>query len=106
MIDEAKWTLDEGAAYRLVGGEYFVVTADRAFHHIHVPSAVTLFEALVSGPQSGDALTRQLCGRFDVDEAAAGRDISMFLKMLVERGLASRVDHHALPATTIHADDG
>lgn len=86
------WTLEPTAAHRLVGGEYFVVTADRAFHHVHVPTAVTLYAELVTGPKSESELTDLLCAGYEVDRPTAQRDVTGFLGTLAERGLAARID--------------
>ncbi len=89
MSDESTWSLQAGAAHRLVGGEYFVVTDDRAFHHIHVPSAVALFRQLTLGPQTTDSLVTTLLSEFDVGEAVASRDVLAFVGTLTERQLVT-----------------
>jgi len=90
MPDAHTWNLTSGAAHRLVGGEYFVVTDDRAFHHIHVSSAVALFRAFTQGPQTTHSLVSALVGQFEVAEDVATQDVNAFVAMLVERRLAAR----------------
>ena len=48
------------AAHRRVGGEYFVVTGDRAFHRLRLTTAVDLFEAIATRPQSRSDLVALL----------------------------------------------
>ena len=99
--ETATWTLDPTAAHRLVGGEYFIVTADRAFHHVHVPSAVTLYGALAGGPKSQSELTDALCANYRVDREAAAQDVANFIRTLAERGLAAQAaGGDAVVATT------
>ncbi len=88
MSQESTWSLKPTAAHRLVGGEYFVVTGDRAFHHIHVPSAVTLFRELTAGPCTSGALVSALVHEFDVAEDVAAQDVQVFVATLVDRQLA------------------
>ncbi len=88
MAAESVLSLHAGAAHRLVGGEYFIVTDDRSFHHVHVPTAVTLFGRLVSGPQTIGDLVDTLLQQFDVERSEAERDVQAFATTLVERRLA------------------
>lgn len=88
---ETVWSLHPGAAHREVGGEFFVVTDDRAFHHIHVPTAVDLFAALRSGHRTAGQLSELLCGTYEVTPEQARRDVSEFLQLLAERQIAVAV---------------
>ena len=75
------------AAHRRVGGEYFVVTGDRAFHRLRLTTAVDLFEAIATRPQSRSDLVALLCSRYRVEADVAGRDLDAFLTDLVDRQL-------------------
>jgi len=71
-----------------VGQELFVVTADRSFHRVQVPTAVAAVERLTRGPASGTELLAILVGHFAVDDARASQDLQSFLTTLHECGVA------------------
>ena len=77
------------AAHRLVGGEVFVVTADRAFHRLHTPTAIDLFQRLAAGPVSAAELVSFLTARYAVSSTDAAGDVAAFLGTLLERRLAT-----------------
>ena len=78
------------AALRQVGGEFFIVTDDRALHHIHTPTSVALFGALRGGGLSARDLSALLHERFEVSAETARRDVEKFLEDLVERQIVVR----------------
>lgn len=84
----AVYSIRPDVAYREVAGEIFLVSDDRAFHHVHLPTAVDTVVALREGPKTEDTLVSLLTMRFDVDERTAREDLSVFLKLLVERNVA------------------
>lgn len=75
------------AAHRRVGGEFFVVTGDRAFHRLRLPTAVDAFAAIVAAPSTHAELVALLCGRYQVDAEAAGRDLAAYLQDLLAKQL-------------------
>lgn len=77
------------AAWRTVAGEVFVVTDDRAFHRLAVPSATAIFAALEQGPTDLDAIVAQLCERFEVEAGVARREADRFVRTLLDRGIAA-----------------
>ena len=84
-------TLNPDAAYREVAGEVFIVTPDRALHHLSLPTAVTIVQTLRAGPVDAPAIVSAVTARFDVDEARAHADVSAFLKTLMERAIVLEV---------------
>ncbi|MBM4344763.1 MAG: PqqD family protein [Deltaproteobacteria bacterium] len=83
------------AAWRSVGGEIFVITADRAFHRVAVPTAVDLIEQLAAAPARVDALADRLVRDYEVDRATALRDVVTFAECLVAKHIAVPVDSPA-----------
>tara|TARA_B100001094_G_scaffold303930_1_gene332437 strand:+ start:153 stop:431 length:279 start_codon:yes stop_codon:yes gene_type:complete len=76
------------AAFRELAGELFIVTPDRALHHIALPSAVEIVKALRAGPVDQRTIVTQLVDRFEVTEARATTDVATFLQTLVEANIA------------------
>ena len=76
------------ASYREVGGEVFVVTADRSFHRLAVPTAVDLFRLVARGAVSRDSLVDHLTCHYDVTAARAAADVDAFVETLVARQIA------------------
>jgi hypothetical protein len=72
------------AAHRTVGGEVFVVTADRAFHRMAAATAVELFAMLNGSGATRDELVARLVARYRVDAGQAGADVDAFLASLIE----------------------
>jgi hypothetical protein len=75
------------AAHRRVGGEFFVVTSDRAFHRLRLSTAVDVFAAMVAAPSTHAELVALLCQRYQVDAEAAGRDLTAYLQDLLAKQL-------------------
>lgn len=82
---EPRYGLHPQAAHRAVAGEVFVVTGDRAFHRLSVPTAVELFEALARGACRRADLVELLLERYQVTREQAETDVTAFLQVLLER---------------------
>lgn len=85
-----RYTVHPHAAHRAVGGEIFIVTADRAFHRLSVPSAIDAFEAIVHGRGLREDLVTLLVHRYQVGAQQADDDIGAFLQTLVDRQILVR----------------
>lgn len=90
--NSAHYAVHPQAAHRAVGGEIFIVTADRAFHRLSVPSAIDLFEAIVHGQGRRDELVGLLVDRYRVGAQQADQDIATFLQTLVDRQVLVRAE--------------
>jgi len=73
------------AAFREVGGEIFVVTADRTFHHLGPATSVEIFKFCRACARSEAEIVGRIVALFDVDEATAAMDVQRFVTQLVER---------------------
>jgi hypothetical protein len=82
-----RYAVHPRAAHRAVGGEVFIVTGDRAFHRLSVPSAVDLFAAVVAGQGDRAQLLALLVARYAVNADVAARDLDAFLDALLSRGV-------------------
>lgn len=91
---DTRFALHPLAAHRLVGGEVFIVTDDRAFHRLDSPTAIDVFQALAEAPQGTTRaeLVDLLVGRYQVSTEQAEADVDRFLHTLVERLVAVQVD--------------
>lgn len=65
-----------------------MVTADRSFHRVQVPTAVAVVQRLTLGPASGAELLAELVGQFAVDDTRASGDLQAYLTVLLQRGVA------------------
>lgn len=79
-------------AFRVVSGEGFLVTADRAMHRVAAPSGVAILEALAARPHSRKELYIALASRFRGDPEQIARDTDVFLTRLVARGVVEEFE--------------
>lgn len=86
-----RYRLRDDAARREVGGEFFIVTADRAMHRIAAQSGVSVLRLLAERPHSVAELTAALAPRFDADMATIRTDVETFVATLQARGIALEV---------------
>ncbi len=70
-------------SYRVVGGEVFIITVDRAFHRVQVPSAVDIVLALSQAPKVLSELVILVTTKYRVEKAQATADLEAFLQLLV-----------------------
>lgn len=97
---QIRYHLHPQAAHRAVAGEVFVVTGDRAFHRLQAATAVALFAELgrtAAGSSEGE-LTDLLVRDFEVTQAQARADVTIFLATLVQRHLAVAATQDAVAA--------
>jgi len=83
------WRLRQGAAWRDVGGEVFVITEDRAFHRVRTASGADILRAIAAAPVTADSLAELVVARYAVDRPTAARDIERFLADLDRLGIAA-----------------
>jgi hypothetical protein len=76
------------ASYREVGGEVFVVTVDRSFHRLAVPTAVDLFRLVAGGGAHRQALIDHLTTHYEVSDGRAAADVDAFVETLTARQIA------------------
>ncbi len=79
-------------AFRVVSGEGFLVTADRAMHRVASASGVAILEALAARPQTRAELYAALVSRFRGAPEQIERDTDAFLTSLVARGVVEEID--------------
>lgn len=77
----------ERIAWRNIAGEVLVIHPGRGSMYPLNPAASLVWESL-DGRLDARALARRVCGRFDVDEATALKDVTAFLAELKREGLA------------------
>jgi hypothetical protein len=82
------YKLHPTAAAREVAGEVFVVTDDRGLHRLEVPTAVTIFRALMAGVCDRNSLLDRVVAEFEVEREVAARDLDEFVEVLIERRIA------------------
>ena len=85
---EVRYRIHPEAAHRVVAGEVFVVTGDRAFHRLHVATAIDLFGELAKNGASARELAAVLTERYQVSPTQADQDVQDFVATLLERQLA------------------
>lgn len=77
-------------AYRKIGGILYVADADKSFLHEFNDAGAIIWEMSVRGRPRSEIL-KKITGEYDVDRAAASRDIDEFLKTLEEKGLLETI---------------
>lgn len=73
------------ASHRVVGGEVFIVTADRAFHRLSVPTAVDAFLEIAKGTVRRAELDALIVARYRVSTQQAHEDVGAFLQSLLDK---------------------
>lgn len=86
--NQVRYRLRDDAARREVGGEFFIVTADRAMHRIAAKSGVSVLRLLAEQPHSVAELATALAPRFDADFETIRADVEAFVATLRARGIA------------------
>ena len=89
---QRSFRLRDDIAFRVVGGEAFLVTADRTMHRVAAPTGVAILEAIQSRPQTRAALVAALSAQFLAEPDQIERDTVAFLDSLVTRGVAEEFD--------------
>ena len=82
FMSAIRYKVNKDAAWRVVGGELFVVTADGSLHNIKADSGLFLWRKLEKGatvPELVSALTEN----YEVDEQTAVADVDEFVETLV-----------------------
>lgn len=83
-----RWRRDDRWPFQEIEGLAVVVVPER--REVHQLDEVGSFVwSLLDRPRSAEQLAEAVAGEFDVDPAAALRDLAPFLESLHERGLAS-----------------
>ncbi len=77
------YQIAQGIAFRLVGGEAFIVTPNRAMHRVRSKSGVTILAELRSGPQTRDALVASMRAQFRGDSETITATVDAFVAQLV-----------------------
>ncbi len=82
---QTRYAVHPQASHRAVGGEIFIVTRDRAFHRLSVPSAVDTFLAIAQGNARRADLEAQVVARYQVSAQQAHVDVGLFLQSLLDK---------------------
>lgn len=79
-------------AFRVVGGEAFLVTPDRAMHRVTAASGVVILEALQARAHTHATLLAEVASRFRGETEQIERDTDGFLADLLARGVVEEFD--------------
>ena len=83
-----KYSISASAAFRLIDGEYFIVTPGDSMLHCLNETATFLFGLLEKkGLMTASELASGICGEYETDEKEALGDVEGFLSALVEKGI-------------------
>jgi hypothetical protein len=81
-MSEKRYKINKDAAWRTVGAELFVVTADGSLHNIKEDSGLFLWKTLEKGATVSE-LILALTENYEVDEQTAAKDVGEFVETLV-----------------------